>query len=176
MTLTAQHTQWTQNGHWYTQFSAETGLENRHHAFRRLSLVMDSKMQVCVGILEIYLELYISVKLRKALYKKKTPPYSTWCALCTLQQQWSQLWPEVWKTNWIGLIKMMSSRSDHKATLTHSLWQTLRRSNISWFYLYASRTHFSLKARLRRSLWNFLSAKAKRYFIGFKNWQKITAQ
>lgn len=37
---------------------------------------MDSKMQVCVGILEIYLELYISVKLRKALYKKKK--HRTW--------------------------------------------------------------------------------------------------
>lgn len=66
------------------------------------------------------------------------------------------------------------SRSDHKATiLTHSFRQTLQRSNMSWFYLYVSRTHFSLKARSRRSLWNFLSAKAKRYFIGFKNWQKI---
>ncbi len=42
--------------------------------------------------------------------------------------------------------------------------------------IYVSRTHFWLNARVRRSLWNFLSAKAKRYFIGFKNWQKIMAQ
>lgn len=168
MTLTAQHTEWTQNGHPIFTRDWRSGIMRSDvtgHGCQDASLLRH---------LENIFKIIIFCKAAKS-------PIKNGLALMCLMHMHTSTTVVTIMTWGLNSKLNRSHKNDVKKQPQGGLyWRTAfdKPYGGQTFLdsIFISRTHFWLKARLRRSLWNFLSAKAKRYFIGFKNWQKITAQ